>query len=158
MGLLSRLFNSWAVKRQRKEMQEFIDGLRSMDAQEVGFVVATTTHMRNILESEGMRLMDPLVDYPLDPTITLRLGKIIREFQKVGDNTDAAGAMVWLHTMRVGGRHELRQLGRDMWRELARGIPHAEGASLEIMRMTFKPCRIEGFERYPLGLSPEPSR
>ncbi len=156
MGLLAGWLGRWSLKAQKRDMQTFIDALSSMDSQEIGLIVAIATHMRNNLEELGYRLMDPLVDYQLDPAVTLRLGRLIKECQKLNQPTDAAGTMVWLHTMRVGGQHELRPQAREMWRQLGRGFPHAEDAAFEILKMTLKPPRIEGFDRYPAGLTPDP--
>lgn len=156
MGIFSGIFNRWALSSQRKELQEFIDNLSSMDGAEIGFLVASATHLRQGLEETGFRLMDPMVDIANAPDTPLRLSRLIRDFQQNGDSGDAAAAMVWLHTMRVGARHELRAQAREMWRQLERGFPHAELAAIEIMRMTLKPVRIQDYDQFPAGLSPNP--
>lgn len=58
------------------------------------------------------------------PSYPATLGKAIRLNQKDGRLQDASALMVWLFTPWAGGRLELRQLGRDMWRELSRGFPY----------------------------------
>ncbi|WP_057458388.1 hypothetical protein [Pseudomonas syringae] len=156
MGLISRWFSRRIVSTQKKEIQAFIDGLSSMDSQEIGFLLAAATHQRNMLEEEGFRLMDPLVDYPSNPTIVIRLRGFIRAYQKASQPTDAAGTMVWLHTMRVGGQHELRSLARNMWRELARGMPHVEYAATQIYLITRNYPITAGYEDFPKGLTPAP--
>lgn len=156
MGFLSGWLSRWTLNSQKKEIQTFIDGLSSMDGAEIGGLVVVVTHIRNNLEDLGFRLMDPIVDYPFDPTVTLRLVGIIKEYQKSKQLTEAAGVMVWLHTMRVGGRHELRPQAREMWRQLGRGFPHVENAAFEILKLTLTPPKIEGYDRYPAGLTPDP--
>ncbi|WP_060545693.1 hypothetical protein [Pseudomonas sp. NBRC 111136] len=156
MGIFSRMISTWAVKSQKKDLQNFVDQLEAMDSNEIGFVLAIATHLRNDLEQSGYRLMDPLVDYPLDPTVVMRLQRLIREFQRTGAMSEAAGAMVWMHTMRVGGQHELRGLGRKMWSELARGMPHAVGAAVEVYRLTNKFPNTSGYDQFPQGLTPSP--
>ncbi|ANC03987.1 hypothetical protein AB688_18470 [Pseudomonas putida] len=156
MGIFTRMFHAWALKTQRKEMSAFVDQLAGMDGKEIGFLVAVATHQRNVLEEDGFRLMDPLVDYPMNPTVALRLGGIIREYQKAKQPSDAAGTMIWLHTMRVGGRHELRPLAREMWRQLSRGFPYVEESAFEIMRLTLKLPKTSGYDRFPAGLTPDP--
>lgn len=156
MGILARLISSWSLKSQMKDLQSFVGQLEAMDSNEVGFLLALATHLRNELEQEGVRLMDPLIDYPLDPTVVLRLQRLIREFQRAGSMSDAAGLMVWMHTMRVGGQHELRGLARKMWSELARGMPHVVGAAVDVYRLTNKFPNTSGYEQFPQGLTPVP--
>lgn len=156
MGFILSWFTRRAVATQKKEMQAFIDGLASMDGQEIGFVLAIATHQRNMLEESGFRLMDPLVDYPRDPTIVMRLGRIIREYQRTKQPTDASGTMVWMHTMRVGGQHELRPMAREMWRQLERGMPYVLRATAEIYSITKIFPNTTGHESFPAGLTPDP--
>ena len=157
MGIFSRMFDSWALKTQRKEMQTFVENLASMDGREIGFVMALATHIRNNLEENmGFRLMDPMVDYPQDPTAPIRLVSMIKQYQKAGELSDAAATMVWLHTIRVGGRLELRSTAREMWRQLSRGFDYVDESAFEIMRLTEKVPRIQGYDMFPAGLTPDP--
>jgi hypothetical protein len=64
---------------------------------------------------------------------------MIREFQKIGQPSDAAGTMVWLHSMRALAFPELRELGRDMWNELQRGFPYVSDALSAIEALTGNP-------------------
>lgn len=156
MGIVSRWFNSWCVGTQKKELQAFIDGLASMDGPEIGSLLVVASHIRNNLEESGCRLLDPLVDYPRDPTIVLRLRGMIREYQRTKQLIDASGTMVWLHTMRVGGQHELRPLAREMWRQLERGFPYVDTAAFDILRLTLKLPKTKGYDQFPAGLTPDP--
>jgi hypothetical protein len=156
MGAFSRWFDRWSFRTQAKEIQTFIDGLAGMDASEIGLVVVVATHLRNELEDDGYRLMDPLVDFPRDPSVVLRLRRLVRECQKAGQTVDAAGVMVWLHTMRVGRHHELRPQAREMWRHLGRGFPYVNDAASGLLRKSFKIPRIDGASTYPAGLTPDP--
>jgi len=157
MGLFARLFDSWTLRTQQREMQSFVGQLAAMDGCEIGLLLAVATHMRNNLEDEGKMLMDPIVTIPVDPSPILILRGMITEYQKARSMSDAAAAMVWLHTMRVGARHELRGTARAMWRELSRGMPHVSGASVDVYRMTGQFPRIYGHDEYPKGLTPEPA-
>ncbi|WP_443692036.1 hypothetical protein ACRZ5O_22670 [Pseudomonas protegens] len=156
MGLFTRMFNAWALRSQGRDMQAFVDQLKCMDSKEIGFLLVLATHQRNMFQDDGVRLMDPLVDYPMNPAIALRLGGIIREYQRTKQPSDAAGTMVWLHTIRVGGQHGLRPIAREMWRQLSRGFPHVEEAAFEIMRLTLKVPRTTGYDQFPAGLTPDP--
>ncbi|WP_338799531.1 hypothetical protein V9K81_08710 [Pseudomonas monteilii] len=153
---LAKLLNPWFVRIQKREMKAFTDALSSMDGKEIGFLLAIATHQRNHWEDQGVLLMDPLVYYPADPTIVLRLQGVLKEYQKSKQMTDASGAMVWIHTMRVGGQHELRPYAREMWRQLGRGFPHVLESALEIMAITSMCPRTSGYDQFPKGLTPDP--
>ena len=94
-------------------------------------VVAMATTIRLQLSQSGS-----LPEYALAlPTpdddasmIQFHLGRLVRQLQKMDKTAEAAGAMVWLHSMRALAFPEIRSLGRQMWKELQRGIPHAPDA------------------------------
>lgn len=117
-------------------------------------VVAQATHFRNILEAQGIDVLNPLEAEQKNILITMQINRIIRDAQK-GDPSGAVGWMVWLHTIRAATTPENRLKGRAMWRELARGFPHVpdtvEGLH-EIAGVTF---HIEGYDKIPLGLEYE---
>ncbi|AVR66481.1 hypothetical protein IPC1147_16725 [Pseudomonas aeruginosa] len=156
MAFLSRWMLAWFGRIQRKEMESFVDRISSMDGSELGYLVAIATHQRHHWEDEGYNFLDPIVSYSMDPTVVLKIGRVIREYQKVGQPSDAAALMVWLHTMRVGGPHELRHIARQMWRQLSRGFPHVPKASVEIARLIGDIPRIDGYDSFPIGLTPDP--
>lgn len=157
MGLFARMFNSWALKRQRKEMQQFIDGMAAMDGQEIGYLVANATDLRNRLEKAGFQsLLDPIVFYSANPTCTIQIAGMIQDFQKAGDLQAAAALMVWAHTLRAAARPELRMQGRVLWGQLSRGFPHAEQAARDMMTFSLKSMDMAGFDQYPIGFTPDP--
>ncbi|MDG9785306.1 hypothetical protein [Metapseudomonas otitidis] len=141
---------------QKRELRKFVDQLASMDGSEIGLIVAVATHHRHAWEDEGVQLLDPINYVPKDPTVTVRIVRAIQGYQKSKEMIDAAGLMVWLHTMRVGARIELRQLAREMWRHLERGFPHTNAAAIEILNITGRMPRVGGYETFPSGLTPDP--
>ncbi|MCO7039597.1 hypothetical protein NAG83_24130 [Pseudomonas carnis] len=154
------LFTKWKLSRylriQESEVSSFTAQLSQMDSAEIGVVVALATDTRNRLEDAGYLLSDPIVAYTVDPEIPSTLNEMIRSLQAEGRLQEAAAVMVWLHTSRVGARLELRPLARQKWEQLERGFPHAEGASMSLMRVFFRPIRIDGYDQFPKGLSPDP--
>jgi hypothetical protein len=81
----------------------------------------------------------------------------VREFQKSDQKTDAAGAMVWLHSLRAQGYPELRIKGRELWSELSRGSGHVRAALFNIENMTQKilpELSDEEIQFVPGGLEP----
>lgn len=156
MGWLINKLNRWAVSSQSKELTEFVQKLSTMDGREIGFVVAMATDARHALEKEGHMVMDPIVYFPMNPGFPLSLSRTIIQLQKQGNPQAAAALMVWAHTMRVGANLELRQLGRDMWKELARGFPYVEDGAKDYQMLTGKVLNIEGTTNFPEGLTPDP--
>lgn len=156
MGLLTKWKLARYLRIQERELSSFTAQLSEMDGPEIGVVVALATDTRNQLEESGFLLSDPIVAYTVDPEIPSALNEMIRTLQAEGRPQEAAAVMVWLHTSRVGARLELRPLARQMWGQLERGFPHAEQASMALMRVFFRPIRIDGYDQFPKGLSPDP--
>ncbi|QHA83566.1 hypothetical protein E3Z27_18725 [Pseudomonas mediterranea] len=154
------LFTKWKLARylriQEGEIFSFTAQLRQMDADEIGMVVALATDARNRLEEAGFILSDPIGAYTLKPETPAALHGMILSLQAEGKLQEAAALMVWLHTARVGARIELRPLAREMWRQLERGFPHAQEASRSLMRTLFRSIRLDGYDQFPKGLSPDP--
>lgn len=154
------LFTKWKLARylriQEGEISSFTAQLRQMDADEIGMVVALATDARNRLEETGFILSDPIGAHTLKPETPAALHGMILNLQAEGRLQEAAAIMVWLHTARVGARLELRPLAREMWRQLERGFPHAQEASRSLMRTLFRSIRLDGYDQFPKGLSPDP--
>ncbi|EBX2183591.1 hypothetical protein E1A40_08750 [Salmonella enterica subsp. enterica serovar Aba] len=156
MGWLASRFDKWAGKKQAQEICDFISRLKAMDSEEIGLVVATATNARHVLEQEGHDLMNPTVYLALRPEFTFSLSQTAIKFQKDGNYILAAALMVWIHTFRSGDRLELRQYGRDMWRELERGFPFVEDAALGYLQVTGIHLDYSDAEAFPSGLTPTP--
>lgn len=150
------LFDRWATGRQRKELTDFVQNLRAMDGTEIGMVLAMATAYRHDLARRGVDLLQPAILLAADPGITFTLARTIQQHQKHGEMSLSAALMVWVHTLRATSRLELRQLGRDMWRELERGFPHAIENSMSLMALTGQTANIEGYDQFPDGLTPDP--
>jgi hypothetical protein len=153
----ARKFDKWAAKSQTEQMSEFITGLRSADGEELGLVVAIATHLRNGMEEKGLIISDPIVFTSTHPYFTYEMSKTVIKLQKEGKLQLAAGWMVWVHTLRAGTRLELRQFGRDMWRELARGFPHVETAAITWGALQGVELDTRGAAEFPKGLTPDPT-
>jgi hypothetical protein len=61
-----------------------------------------------------------------------RISRLVRTFQTENEYIDAAGAMVWLHTLRSLNIPELRFLGRQLWQQLERGFMRTPEALAQI--------------------------
>lgn len=153
---LERKVFSWSIDRQKKELETWLGMLRAMNSDELGAVVATATHMRHGLENKyHVNLLDPIVTASLSPNLVFTLHGLIKEYQSRGDGSSAAAVMVWLHTLRCGISLELRQHGRDLWRELRRGFPFTVAAAQGIYAISGVKLNTERSESIPTGLEPE---
>ena len=56
--------------------------------------------------------------------LQFRMSEIAQTFQRQEEYASASGAKVWLFTLRSCTIPEARLLGRNIWKELARGFPH----------------------------------
>lgn len=136
LGWLKSKAQKSITDTMRDDIQRFIETLRGTSSSEKGalLVMATIIRKRNL---PGLGIPDNAFDlgsysgsYEED-LVALKINRLIKEFQKQGDPTSAAGAMVWLHSIRAIQNPQLRLLGRQMWGELSRGAPFAyENASM----------------------------
>ena len=156
MGWILNKFAAWGVRQQEKELRKFIAILSSMDGSELGLVVAMSTDARNLYASAGKNFLEPLLLGTQDPMFTFKLVGDIKKLQKQNNPSGAASLMIWAHTMRASTSLELRPLGRQMWKELQRGFPHAEMASYEHRLLTGMALNIDGYNQFPSGLTPLP--
>ncbi|MEG8916433.1 hypothetical protein ACUIG5_00025 [Raoultella ornithinolytica] len=156
MGFFTTAVNKWATKSQLKEITGFVNNLKVMDASELGMVMAVATHIRHGLQARGDDVLDPVICFSLNPGITYSLSSTVVDLQKSNQYSDAAGFMVWVHTLRSANSLELRQQGRDMWNELSRGFDHVPDAAHQILILTGKAVMYDGYYEYPKGLTPTP--
>ena len=147
----------FSVGINRKELEAFISNISSMDSIELGLPVAVATDVRHRLEKMGHSPMDPLTYVAVCPEFPLLMSQLTREFQKSGNNALAVGPMIWCHTARASASMELRGLGRQMWRELARGFPHVERGALMYRQLTGQELDISDYGRLPAGFDPNPA-
>jgi hypothetical protein len=143
------MFGNWIKKRVQlasvrsvtHDLERFVLSLRGHSDEENGMVIAIATIIRMNMRAEG-RLPDAAlgVGMPLPDTeqamAQLGVSRLVQQFQKLKQPIDAAGAMVWLHTLRAFCYPEVRLLGRQMWGKLQRGFPHALDAFAFIERAT----------------------
>ena len=156
MGWFANRFDKWAERKQREELTAFVENLRASDSGELSAIVAMATHVRHGLEAEGHLVTDPIIYCSTNLYFPFLLSRTIGQLQKESKLQVAVGFMVWLHTARAGVRLELRQLGRDMWRELARGFGNVEETAADLSMLTGQHLNVEGATEFPKGFTPDP--
>jgi hypothetical protein len=156
LGWLKRKFDG------TPDLERFITSLRGMSAPELGALVAVATVVRINMRNAG-HLPDGALavagGLPPEKQLAaqLKMTNLVRQFQQLGQPSDAAGAMVWTHSMRAGATPELRLLGRQMWGELSRGFAHAAQAIEDIVALSpnsLPPELTREYRFIPPGLEP----
>ena len=166
IDLIKESLKGRARSSSLKEVQEFVDGLRAMSDQDMGVIVAVVTVIRVNMENEGFLQKNLFGDTELPDTNTLGryqmdLNKLARDFNRMGQPTDAIAAMVISYSLRCLNILELRDLGRELWRQLARGFPDAEHALIEGEKTkdkAFPKAVWNEWKRIPVGLEPTQER
>ncbi len=146
-------------KLQQRQIDSYLLKLRAMDADEIGNVVALAAHMRNkFLDETGIDLLDPYAATAVDPDCVIKLSKTADYFQKKGmiGRINAAGIMVWIHTLRATINPDIRMTVRAMWGELSRGFPYVQDGARFFKDITGDTLDLSDAGRYPDGLTPQP--
>jgi len=162
LGWLKRRAELASLRSATEDLDRFLAGLQGATSEEMGMLVAIAAVLRANFREESI-LPDCLLGIGSPPTpeeeiaAVIQLPKWIKLFQRERQPSDAAGAMVWLHSFRTIVLYpELRNKGREMWRELERGFVHAPEALREIERQTGKRMPPEAFDT--LDFVPPPLR
>lgn len=161
IGWLKRTALAASSKVQENEIRAQTQMFKGMSDDEIGFLVAGSTILRlrymseGIIPPEALDLSLERDDLKMD-MVPIRLGKFIRDFQKMGQPTDAAFTMIWLHSTRSLCNLDIRVFGREMWAEISRGFPYAREQLVEIEKMSAKTREIsdKDLEFVPIGLEP----
>ena len=125
------IFANWFKRKLQRatakgaieDLERFIASLRGLSDEEVGGAVAFAAVTRVALRKSGV-LPDELLQVTPDKQqafAQLAVAQVIRRYQAEQKFGEAAGAMVWLHSLRALSTPEVRHLGREMWRQLQRG-------------------------------------
>ena len=160
---LKQTFDNQARNPSVTEVTGFIDGLRSMTEEDIGAVIAVATVIRVNMEKEGF-LPKGLFDEPTLPSAValsryqMNLNKLVRQFNKMGQPTDGVGALVISYSLICLHVPNLREHGREMWRVLSRGFPHAEKTlrdGEEVKGESFPKQVWTEWRTIPIGLDPQ---
>ncbi len=149
-------------KSSKKEVRDFVNGLGEMTDNDMGVIVAVVTVLRVNMEKEGYLQKDLFGDTPLPSARTLGqyqmdLNKLARDFNRKGQPTDAIATMVISYTLRSLNVLELRDEGRELWRQLKRGFGHVEQALIDGEKNkgeAFLKSVWTEWKQIPVGLEP----
>jgi hypothetical protein len=127
--IISNYLNKRALNETRRAIGDFISGLKSMTDQDLGAILAVSTVIRVNMEDQGY-LPKGIYDNQTRPTKNelgrhqMELNKLVRDFNKVLNYTDAVGTLLISYSLRSINISEVRSLGSKMWIEMERGRPH----------------------------------
>ena len=155
-------FKERALNSSRKAVLDYINGLKQMTDQDLGVILAVSTIIRINMEEEGYLPKGLYINQTMPPTNELGryqmdLNKLVRDFNKMRQHTDAVGTLLISYSLRCLNVAEVRDLGRDMWAEMQRGLPHGEAALKQGEKEkdeAFPKRAWEEWRDIPVGLEP----
>jgi len=156
-GWLRAKAHASLVRIQGREMMDWIRRLQSQDGDEVAAILAMAMHYRNSMLSElKMDLMYPFAAIQKDHFLADRLNQDLQEVQQEKLFSLGSAIIVWLFTIRAAQEPVLRSLGRDLWRQLARGFPHVHEAAASLGQISGVTINTNDAGRFPDGFTPDP--
>jgi hypothetical protein len=139
----------------RREMEGWVRKLRRLDADEVAYILAIAMHYRNsAMQRVGVDLMSPFDAIAQRPALALQLNHDLQLLQKKQMPTLASGAIIWLFTVRAARDPGLRDVGRELWAQLARGFHDVESAAARVGAAIGAPPLLTDAGRFPDGFTP----
>jgi hypothetical protein len=159
-------FKDRALQSSRKAVLDFIHGLKQMTDQDLGVILAVSTVIRINMENEGYLPKGLLSDQSADgpgPTTNelgryqMDLNKLVRDFSRIHQHTDAVATLLISYSLRCLNVADVRGLGRDMWKEMQRGLPHGENALRQGEEEKGEPFPKRAWQEWshiPIGLEP----
>jgi hypothetical protein len=156
MQWLKAAIQRWSAEKRGRDLDDFIEMIRGMDYSEVALVLLLANDFRLRFSVAGGRdLHSPAEVLASDPLACLHANHAITKFQKQRAFHDAAGVMVWLHTLRSIEEPRLRARGRILWTELAKSFDRLDQAASAYLKDTGRELYRSGAEIIPEGLEPK---
>ncbi len=159
MAILKKLFKSRPQRANyddpevvASEVIRFANKLRSMDAKEVGHLLAYAADIRNkLLHDDAKQILQPVHIADNHPAKLDRIEKALISHQICQTSTDAAN--IWLQTVYIARLPSVRMLGRRLWTALEKGVPYVENQAEEFKKLSRIDLNIDGYEQLPTGFS-----
>ncbi|MCE3045466.1 hypothetical protein [Legionella sp. 16cNR16C] len=151
-GSIKVFLRNKIIKSQEQALKQYIQSLQGLDEAELAHLVVMATIIRNVsFQNTGIDYLDPINELEKNPYVVLEIGNQIKEFQR-GNKYDRAGYLtVWLYTFRSISEPELRIYGKQLWKELSRGIMFIMG-NLGMLVAYSQGSDTTGYDQIPLGL------
>lgn len=159
MAILKKLFKSKPSRANyddpevvASEVIRFANKLRTMDAKEIGHLLAFAADIRNKLSHDDPEhILQPVHIAENHPAKLDRMEKALIEHQICQTSTEAAN--IWLQTVYIARLPSVRMLGRRLWTALEKGVPYVEEQAEEYKKLSRIDLNIEGYDLFPEGFS-----
>lgn len=151
------------VRKVNEDLERFLASLRGFSDEEIGNLLALSIRLRfNFAEAGYIPWEAVSISFPdRERRIAAsKFRKLIKSYQKMQTEAgynDAAGLMIWAHSLNALNYPEARYLGRQIWEELSRGFQHVDNGFVQLERLVGfgVPSEIEECAtKYPEGLEP----
>ena len=120
------------VDSQMAEATRYLETLKGAGQGEIDMFASMVMLWRSFYLKRGIDFENIIHLASTDPHFNLGLVKTIKELQKSGALSSAAGLMLWLHTARSALFPELRYTAKRMWEQLERCGPEGYELAKEL--------------------------
>jgi hypothetical protein len=154
-GGIKVYFRNRMIKIMEQEIKQYIQSIQGMDNGDIACVILHATMARNVTgRNLGVNFLDPIIELENNVSITLKIGDMIKASQRDKQYVVAASFMVWLHTFRSISQPEMRIYGKQLWKELNRGIMYINDNTHMLYTYTYlEAADIMDYHQIPLGLN-----
>ena len=159
-GWIKRKISEASYKLALKDIERFLLILKGQDNNDKAMLLAIATVIRINLRNSG-QLPQAILNLEASESdhanAQIFVANLVKLYQKIDQKADAAGAMVWLHSLRCQGYPELRLKGREVWAELSKGFPLVPDSLTEMLALTGNDLPAEAYQEFefiPVGLEP----
>lgn len=127
--MLKRLLRNASADAARRDLERYLKVMEGASDPEVAELVIAGQSVRLSAQADGLPPAVFLAPMLLEPghalTVIEGLTAARSAADRSRDDARVAGITVWLHSLRCAVFPENRSLGRQLWGQLARGIPEA---------------------------------
>ena len=134
-GLFSPKAHAPDTDLLKKDLSGFVDMLKGNEGVELAGLLILAANARLQLANKDEVYERAFSRTGLGSDLSLAItkaDKLVRSFQRAGQLSDAAGASIWLHTLRACQHEELEAECHAMWQELSRGMPDVDGVFTDL--------------------------
>lgn len=151
MSLLGKFKAKKQVAERQQQMEAFVKTLRERKDEDMGYTLLLVTHVRHKVKEMGYDMLLTNMQYDLNQQTCARLGELIQEYKAGNQPPLMYASMVWVYTMNAATSMDMRSLGRQMWRELRRGVPHVEKNIERATKLLDEEPETAGYDQWPHG-------
>jgi len=147
------------IQSHLSEMLPWMRQLCTLPDEDAALIYVTALAYRNILKNTaGIDLFRTEQALDKHKMLAVHIGAQIRNAQTSSLYSNANGLKVWLFTIRSVMHIELRPIGFEIWRQLARGFPHVHMIVESLRRESGFQSDLTDNGMAPIGFEPTTPR